>query len=179
MEEVILNNKHKLGLMKQAQSRNSIIVILDNIRSALNVGAIFRTCDAANVEKLCLCGITAYPPHNQIPKTALGAEKTVLWEYFKTTKDCISTFANSQIYKLPPKIVSIELTDNSTSLWGYRFPTPVALVFGNEISGVSEDILKASDAVVKIPMFGKKESLNVATTCGIVIYEVLRQWNEL
>ena len=146
-----------------------ITVVLDNIRSALNVGAIFRTCDATGVEKLYLCGITPYPPHNRIPKTALGAIETVEWEYAKSTSEVLE-----KLKKDGKKIVSVENTKDSVEFTKYKFEAPVVLIFGNEIDGVGEDILKISDAV-KIPMFGTKESLNVATTVGIALYEVVRQ----
>jgi 23S rRNA (guanosine2251-2'-O)-methyltransferase len=150
-----------------------IQVVLDNIRSAFNVGAIFRTCDAANIEKLYLCGITPYPPHNRIPKTALGAIKTVSWQYFKNTEDAIITIRQCN----DVTITSVETDKRATNFWEYGFRPPLALVFGNEVKGVSKDILKLSDSIVKIPMYGKKESLNVTTSCGIVLYEVLRKWS--
>ena len=183
------------------ETRNPIYVILDNIRSALNVGSIFRTCDAVNIEKLLLCGITAYPPHNKIPKTALGATKSVPWEHYKSTKKAISTirqpvlrsfseegYSNIQPHAKsspsfggkadPPMaetIVSVELTTSAINHWDYKFEQPTAVVFGNEVSGISKEVLKMSDAVIKIPMFGKKKSLNVATSCGVVLYEMVRQ----
>lgn len=147
-----------------------IYVVLDNIRSALNVGAIFRTCDAANVDKLLLCGITAYPPHNRIPKTALGATESVDWKHYQDSNEAINQCVNTTV-------VSVELTDDAINYWDYTFRKPTAVVFGNEITGISEEVLDRSDAVIKVPMFGKKESLNVATTVGIVLYEVLRQYN--
>jgi len=156
---------------KKEQERFPITVILDNIRSALNVGAIFRTCDAANVENLYLCGITAYPPHNRIPKTALGTIESVPWKHFKTTQEAMQKLNNSTT-------ISVELTPDAINFWDFKFEPPTTLIFGNEISGISNDLLKNSDAVVKIPMFGEKESLNVATSCGIVLYEILRQWNK-
>ncbi|MFC1780079.1 RNA methyltransferase [Patescibacteria group bacterium] len=155
---------------QQVSKAHPIIVVLDNIRSALNVGAIFRTCDATNIEKLMLCGITAYPPHSRIPKTALGATESVPWEHYKTTEDTIKTMQLSNYVT-----ISVELTSNATNLWDYEFKPNTALVFGNEISGISKEVQKMSDDVVKIPMFGKKKSLNVATSCGIVLYEALRQ----
>ncbi len=147
-----------------------VSIVLDNIRSALNVGAIFRTCDAAAVEKLYLCGITPYPPHNKIPKTALGAVETVEWEYSKNTLETVEN-----LKKAGNKIISVELKSNSVNYTEFKFETPVVLIFGNEIDGVGEEILNMSDAIVQIPMFGTKESLNVATTVGIVTYEVIRQ----
>ncbi|MDD3647615.1 MAG: RNA methyltransferase [Candidatus Dojkabacteria bacterium] len=165
-------------------SHNPIYVILDNIRSALNVGAIFRTCDAANVEKLMLSGITAYPPHNRIPKTALGAVEYVPWQHYESTIDAIRELNNPEAQKsknptmkqyINVAIVSVELTKGAVNYWDYKFTGPTALIFGNEITGVSKEVLKESDAVVKVPMFGQKESLNVATTVGIVTYEATRQ----
>ncbi|MBN1915534.1 TrmH family RNA methyltransferase [Candidatus Dojkabacteria bacterium] len=151
-----------------------VSVVLDNIRSALNVGAIFRTCDAAGIEKLYLCGITPYPPHNRIPKTALGAVETVRWEYGKNTIETVEKLKEEK-----KKIISVEVTDNAIEFTDYKFTTPSVLIFGNEINGVGEEILKLSDGIVKIPMFGMKESLNVATTSGIVIYEAVRQIRKL
>lgn len=151
---------------------HKISVVLDDIRSALNVGAIFRTCEAAAVEKLYLTGITPYPPHNRIPKTALGAIENVAWE---NHKDKIA-FATRLATKT--QLISIELTDTAVPLWDYTFPKPCAVVFGNEITGVDKSILDLSQAVVKIPMYGKKESLNVATALGIVVYEIIRQWEK-
>jgi len=148
-----------------------LTTILDNIRSALNVGAMFRTSDAAGINKMYLCGITPFPPHNKIPKTALGAIDTVLWKYEKDTLPVLKHLKNKG-----HEIISVELTENSINYWEYKYKRPTTLIFGNEITGISKEILDYSDAVVYIPMFGKKESLNVATTFGITVYEVIRQW---
>ncbi len=153
------------------EKRFPVTVILDNIRSALNVGAIFRTCDAVNVENLFLCGITAYPPHNRIPKTALGATETVPWRYFDSTKKAIETIRQCN----DVTIISAELTSDAVSIWEYGFRPPLAIIFGNEVSGISKEILERSDTTVKIPMFGNKQSLNVATSVGVSLYEVARQ----
>jgi len=150
--------------------RNSVSVILEDVRSALNVGAIFRTCDAVLAEKLYLFGITPYPPHNKIPKTALGATETVPWVYSKDRFASIKDLSDT----LP--LVAIEITDQAIDLYEYKFPEKVGIVLGNEISGVSSETLDKCIAVVKIPMYGQKESLNVATSCGIVLYEIIRQW---
>lgn len=165
-----------------------LFVILDNIRSALNVGAIFRTCDGAGVDRLYLTGITAYPPHNKIPKTALGAEEFVDWEHHTDPLEVInhlksgeltklremanhkSEFENSKIVNEPTEIVCFELTDKSISMYDYKFNSNTALVFGHEITGIDEGIVKQSDATVHIPMYGKKKSLNIATSVGIGTY---------
>lgn len=151
--------------------RTPVVVVLDNIRSALNVGAIFRTCDAILAEKLYLCGITAYPPHNKIPKTAIGATDVVPWEYNKSTVEVISKL-KSEGYQ----IVSIEISKDSVNYTDYKFKKPTAIVLGHEIHGVSEDVRKLSDATIELPMLGRAQSLNVATTTGIVLYEIIRQW---
>ncbi|HEX9804970.1 MAG TPA: RNA methyltransferase [Candidatus Dojkabacteria bacterium] len=148
-----------------------IYIILDNIRSALNVGAMFRTSDGAGVTKIFLCGITPYPPHNRIPKTALGAIEMVDWEYIKNTNEAIE-----KVKSLGATIVAVEIADNSIKYTDYNFTKPTALIFGNEINGVSEETLNKSNSSVYIPMYGEKESLNVATSFGILVYEIVRQW---
>lgn len=144
-------------------------VVLEDIRSAFNVGAIFRTSDAAGIDELILTGITPYPPHNRIPKTALGAIETVNWRYFHDKSDALDYCG-----KYSP-LVAVEIMEEAASYLDFKFPSPVTLVFGNEITGVSPETLKKCDYVVKIPMFGQKHSLNVATSYGIVVYEIVRQ----
>jgi tRNA G18 (ribose-2'-O)-methylase SpoU len=150
--------------------RHPINVVLQDIRSALNVGAIFRTSDGALIEKLYLTGITPYPPHNRIPKTALGAIDTVPWERNQNTRAVIDDLAQ----KMP--LVAVEINDQAQVYTDYKFPFPCAIILGNEISGISPDVLSRCEATIKIPMFGSKESLNVATAYGIVVYEILRQY---
>lgn len=149
-----------------------VTAILENIRSAFNVGAMFRTADGANIEKLWLTGFTPYPPHNRIPKTALGAIESVSWEHSEETKNVISRVAETM------PLVAVEITDSAVSYYDFRFPRPVALIFGNEVTGVSEFALEKSSAVVKIPMYGSKTSLNVATSFGIILFDVIRQWQQ-
>ncbi len=145
-------------------------VVLEDIRSAFNVGSIFRTCDAAGIEELILTGITPYPPHNRIPKTALGATESVKWQYFPDIDDALDYCGKSS------NLVAVELTKDAINYMDYDFTRPVTLVFGNEISGVSNHTLKRCNTVVKIPMFGNKESLNIANSHSIVTYEIVRQW---
>lgn len=149
-----------------------INILLEDIRSALNVGAIFRTCDAGNVDKLYLTGITPYPPHNRIPKTALGSIDYVSWEHNKGTLEVIENLKKENY-----KIYSIEINDDSENIFEADIEFPAVFVFGNEITGVSEKIQSISDKVLHIPMYGRKESLNVSTACGIVIYETIRKLN--
>ena len=150
--------------------RHALTVILEDIRSALNVGAIFRTCDAVAAEKLVLTGITPYPPHHRIPKTALGAITSVPWSYQRDKERVIAEYATSM------PLIAVEITPEAVNLYDYQFPARCALIFGNEISGVSAQALAKAVATVKIPMFGSKESLNIATSVGIVCYEIIRQW---
>ncbi len=153
--------------------RFPIHVILEDIRSAFNVGAFFRTSDAANITKLWLTGITPYPPHNRIPKTALGATETVAWEYRKEILPLLK-----ELYQTRITPVAVELTPNAKLYTDFNYPSPVAIVFGNEITGVSKDVLNFCKNVVKIPMFGKKESLNVEVSYGIIVYEIIRQFTK-
>lgn len=165
-----------MQLRRQAEevknlNRNPVFVILDNVRSALNVGAIFRSCDATLVEKLYLCGITAYPPHNKIPKTAIGATEVVPWEYAKDTVEVVKKLKEKSV-----TIASVEITPSSVNYTNFEFPKPVAIILGHEIHGVSEEVQELSDITLSIAMLGRANSLNVATTTGIVLYEIIRQW---
>ena len=149
------------------------VIVLDNIRSALNVGAIFRTCDGAGISKLYLCGITPYPPHNRIPKTALGAVEYVEWERATSTIETI-TKLKAEGYK----IYSIEQTEQSIPYTDIEYTEKSAFVFGHEISGVADEVLESSDQIIELPMHGKKNSLNVATTAGIISYHAAFTFNK-
>ena len=151
------------------RKRNPIYVILDNLRSAYNVGAIFRTGDAFLVEKLLLCGITAHPPNSKLKKTAMSSERYVPWEYIRETSDVLHSLKEKGI-----KILCCERTQNSTPLGVFRPTFPCAVVFGNEAEGLPENVLALSDEIIEIPMRGFKNSLNVATTVGIVLHEIAR-----
>ena len=152
--------------------RRPLHVVLDNIRSAYNVGSMFRTSDASAVEHVYLCGMSAHPPHKKIEKTALGAQDYVPWSYSERTKDVLTGLRERSI-----PIVGIEVTDSAESLYSFAWPKPVAVVFGNEVTGISEKNLGRCDAVVKIPMHGYKNSLNVATAFGVVLFEIARRWS--
>lgn len=157
----------KLNVIK----RNPIHVVLDNLRSAYNVGSIFRTADAGAVEHIYLCGMSAHPPHKKIEKTALGAHEYIPWSYYERTKDCILVLKEKKI-----PIVAIEIAENSKPCFDYSWQSPVAIVFGNEVVGVQEKILKIADDIVHIPMFGYKNTINVATSFGIILYDILYKW---
>lgn len=153
-------------------TKSPIVVILDNVRSLNNIGSVFRTSDAFLVKKICLCGITATPPHRDIHKTALGAEETVAWEYYKNTKDCVAKLKEDGY-----QIHSIEQVEESVMLQDF---TPesnekYALVFGNEVKGVQQKIVDSSDGCIEIPQFGTKHSFNISVTAGMVIWEIFKK----
>lgn len=149
--------------------KTPIIIVLDNIRSLNNIGSVFRTSDAFLIQKIYLCGITATPPHKDIHKTALGSTDTVDWEYAKNTLDVIAHLKTQDI-----KIVSIEQAEKATMLNNFA-PEPdttYALIFGNEVKGVAQDVVNNSDYVIEIPQYGTKHSLNIAVSCGVVVWDI-------
>lgn len=149
--------------------KTPIIIILDNIRSLNNIGSVFRTSDAFLIEKIYLCGITATPPHKDIHKTALGSTDTVDWEYAKNTLDVVKKLKTDGI-----KICAIEQAEQATMLDNFKVEpnTTYALVFGNEVKGVAQDVVSASDVVIEIPQFGTKHSLNISVSCGVVVWDI-------
>jgi tRNA G18 (ribose-2'-O)-methylase SpoU len=151
-----------------------VSILLDNIRSAYNVGSFFRTADAAGVERLYLGGISASPPHRGIAKTALGAEQRVPWERPDDTAALLGCLreSGSEIAAIETSVHAIDLFD-----WKPRFP--VCIVFGNELDGISPAVAGLCDTHIRIPMLGVKHSLNVATAGGVVIYELLRKYRQL
>lgn len=150
-----------------------LIVVLDNIRSGLNVGAIFRTCDAFAVEEILLCGITVQPPHAEILKTSLGATESVNWIYHDNTLDAIRKLTDKSYTVIP-----VEQTDKSILLDDIVLieKFPLALIFGNEMRGIDPEVLSMCENSIEIPQAGIKHSLNVATTAGIVLWECYRQF---
>lgn len=154
---------------KQAQ-KHDIIVILDNVRSAHNVGSFFRTCDALAIKSLYLAGITSSPPHREIEKTALGATMSVPWKYFDATHEAIQDCKGKGY-----KIIGVEQTNISMALEDWHpGDQPVALVFGNEVNGLSDEILPMLDACVEIKQFGAKHSFNVSVCGGIVLWHCVQ-----
>lgn len=148
-----------------------VIALLENVRSVYNVGAFFRTADAAGLRKLYLCGITGRPPHAGIRKTALGAEATVAWEH---SQDAIA--AVTRLRAEGCELAAIETSVRSIDLFDWEPAFPVCLIFGNEVHGISPQLAALADTHVRIPMLGLKHSLNVATAGGVVIYELLRKY---
>lgn len=149
--------------------KTPIIVILDNIRSLNNVGAVFRTSDAFLIEKIYLCGITATPPNKEIHKTALGATESVAWEYATDTLSLLKKLKKEGV-----KVLSIEQAEQSTMLDTF-YPEKkqkYAVVFGNEVKGVQQEVVTASDLCIEIPQLGTKHSLNIAVSCGVVLWDL-------
>jgi len=154
--------------------RTPVTIILPDIRSAMNVGAILRTADGINAEKVYMTGYTATPEHPKVAKTSLGAETSVPWTYEKDTLALIKKLKN-----MGYQIVGLELTKDATKVWDTSFQFPVALIVGNEIHGIPEEQSQLCDNIVYLPMLGTKESLNVATSTGIACYELLRQYGNI
>lgn len=143
--------------------------MLDNVRSAFNVGSIFRTADAGAVEHIYLCGqVTCWPPHPKLEKTSLGAHEYVPWSRFPETETALEQLRQTGI-----PIIGLETVETAYDMQSFRWPSPVALVFGHEVLGLSQEVQQACDQLVRIPAFGVKNSLNVATAFGIVLYDVL------
>lgn len=151
-----------------------VTVVLDNIRSAHNVGAAFRTADCFLVEQVVLCGITAQPPHREILKTALGATESVDWYYASDTLEAVEHLRSKGW-----KIWAVEQASGSVPLQNFSFgdsDEKIALVFGNEVGGVDDAVVNMADGVVEVPQFGTKHSLNISVCLGVVLWEVFRNW---
>jgi len=151
--------------------KTSVVVVLENIRSAYNVGSVFRTSDAFLLESIFITGYTAKPPHKEIKKTALGAEDTVEWEYFEN-----AILAIEQLKAKGYTVYAIEQVKDSWSLEKTTFNNTqkIAVVFGNEVSGVDQNTILACDGCIEIPQLGMKHSLNIATAAGVVLWEIIR-----
>ncbi|MBO7074895.1 MAG: RNA methyltransferase [Bacteroidales bacterium] len=144
-----------------------VIIILDNVRSMENVGSFFRTADAFRIEAIYLCGITARPPHREIHKTALGADESVDWKYFETTAEACEHLKSDGY-----RIFAVEQIENSIMLDKFKAPEKSAYIFGNEVDGVDDEVLKYCEQAVEIPQEGTKHSLNVSVSGGIVMYHL-------
>lgn len=156
----------------KATPKTPLVVILDNVRSALNVGAAFRSSDAFLVQELALCGITATPPHREILKTAIGASKSVAWQHFETTLEAVEYYKNQGF-----TIAAVEQATDSTPL--QKVPVqahePIAVVFGNEVQGVDQQVIDVADYCLEIPQFGTKHSFNVSVTIGMVLWTLVQK----
>lgn len=153
-------------------SKTPIVVILDNVRSALNVGSAFRTSDAFLIENIALCGITATPPHREILKTAIGATASVDWQYFETTQKAVEHYRQAGY-----RILAVEQAENSTSLHKATFVPheKVVVIFGNEVKGVDQKIMNLVDGALEIPQFGTKHSFNISVSMGMVLWQLVQQ----
>lgn len=153
--------------------KTPITIVLDNVRSALNVGSVFRTSDAFLIENIILCGITATPPNKEIRKAALGSTDSVNWKYIKNTTDAVKQLIKEGYY-----VVGIEQADKSTKLNEFELPKkPIAIILGNEVNGVDQQAIDLCNEVIEIPQFGTKHSLNIAVTSGIVIWDLWKKLN--
>ncbi|WP_350290376.1 RNA methyltransferase [uncultured Croceitalea sp.] len=153
--------------------KTPLIIVLDNIRSLNNIGSVFRTADAFLVEKIYLCGITAKPPHKDIHKTALGATESVAWEYRESTMELVEELQSKDV-----KVIAIEQAENAAMLndFSVEDKQTYALVFGNEVKGVAQEVVSKSDTVIEIPQFGTKHSLNISVSAGVVVWDF---WSKL
>ncbi|RAJ87723.1 SpoU rRNA methylase family protein [Chitinophaga dinghuensis] len=153
----------------KAANKTPVVLVMDNIRSMHNVGSVFRTADAFLLQGIILCGYTPVPPHRDIHKTALGATETVEWQYATTTMEAVKDLQEAGY-----KVMAVEQAVNSVRLDHFQPGTdqPLALVFGNEVSGVDGDVMKAVDGCIEIPQLGMKHSLNISVTTGIVVWDI-------
>lgn len=156
----------------RAMEKMPIVVVLDNVRSAYNVGSVFRTADGFPIDAIYLCGITGHPPHKEIAKTALGSTETVAWKYFKSTLDAVT-----ELKELGYKIFAIEQAEGSYTLKDFNPGSPdskLALIFGHEVDGVQQSVIDVCDGCIEIPQGGTKHSLNIAVSAGVVLWEFFR-----
>lgn len=146
-----------------------IVVVLENVRSAYNVGSVFRTADAFLIEAVYLCGYTAFPPHKEIRKTALGADETVVWKHFKNIAEAIVDLRAQGFV-----VYAVEQAQNSCKLHEFTAPEKLAVIFGNEVSGVEQTTIAQTDGCIEIPQLGMKHSLNISVAAGVVLWELVR-----
>lgn len=167
MEEL---NRKSVDQFKES-NKIPIIAVLENVRSAYNVGSVFRTADAFLIEAIYICGYTAYPPHKEIKKTALGADETVSWKHFKNIREAIE-----DIRKQDYKVYAVEQAQDSYKLQAisYEHDEKIAVIFGNEVTGVEQTTIEQCDGCIEIPQLGMKHSLNISVAAGIVLWELVR-----
>lgn len=169
MQKLKLDDLNRVSIDEfKEQEKLPVVVVLDNVRSMHNIGSVFRTADGFAVEGVYLCGITAQPPHREIEKTALGATQSVTWQHFHTTPEAVTSLRNEGY-----KIIAIEQAKNSTMLNTF-IPSKsekYALIFGNEVNGVSDEVMAQIDECIEIPQFGTKHSFNIVISAGIVLWD--------
>ena len=172
MRKLSMDELNRLSVEDFKQTdKMPFIVVLENIRSAYNVGSVFRTADAFLLEAIYICGYTCCPPHKEIKKTALGAEETVAWKHFVN-----STVAILELKDMGYKVFSVEQASGSTMLNNLNFDVTdkIAVIFGNEVTGVEQTTIQQSEGCIEIPQFGMKHSLNISTAAGVVMWELVR-----
>ena len=175
MRKLKVTEMERLSVEEYKDSNKTpLVVVLDYVRSLYNVGSVFRTADAFRLQGVCLCGITAKPPHPEIHKTALGAEESVEWQYFERTEDCVN-WLKSEGYT----VYAVEQCEGSTLLSSeFRVQSSkLAVVLGNEVKGVQQSVIDMCDGCIEIPQYGTKHSMNVSVTAGIVIWEMFKLLN--
>lgn len=173
LRKLKVTEMHRLTVDEFKKSRKlPLVVVLDEVRSLHNIGAVFRTSDAFLVNSIYLCGITATPPHPEMHKTALGAEYTVDWKYFKNTEDAVN-----ELHTMGYTVFAIEQCEGSTMLDKLVLETDkrYAVVLGNEVKGVKQEVVDMCDGCIEIPQFGTKHSLNVSVTAGIILWEFAKE----
>jgi len=173
MRKLLIEEMNRLSVEEFKESdKFPFVILLDNIRSLNNVGSFFRTADAFRAQKLILCGYTQNPPHREITKSALGAENSVIWEKEENTLDAVKKLKDAGYI-----VLSVEQAEGSTLLQDFELDknVPYAFVFGNEVEGVADDVIAASDGCIEIPQFGTKHSFNVSVSAGIVLWEFVRK----
>lgn len=162
---------HRLSVSDfKSADKLPIVVVLDQVRSQNNVGSVFRTADAFRIKEMYLCGFTPTPPHRDIRKTALGAEEAIAWHYEKETVDAVK-----QLQAKGYTVLAVEQTHDSQTLQDWQPGGPVALVFGNEVQGVADEVLAIVDGCLEIPQEGTKHSLNIAVSAGVVLWEAYKK----
>ena len=174
MRKMKVTEMERLSLEEYKDSlKFPLVVVLDHVRSLYNVGSVFRTCDAFRLQEVCLCGITATPPHPEIHKTALGAEASVKWKYYERTEDAVHEL-RSEGYT----VLAVEQCVGSTMLQDFQYvkDRKYAIVLGNEVKGVQQQVVDMCDGCLEIPQFGTKHSMNVSVTAGIVIWSIVGQF---
>ena len=176
MRKLKLSELNRISVEEfKTSEKTSIIVVLDNVRSLHNIGSIFRTADAFRLESIYLCGITGTPPNKEIHKTALGSTESVDWKYFENTLDAVNTLKENKY-----SVYAVEQAEGSTCLTEFELfeKEKTALIFGNEVNGVDENILPFVNGCIEIPQFGTKHSLNISVSVGIVIWDLFKKMFE-
>jgi tRNA G18 (ribose-2'-O)-methylase SpoU len=171
MKKLSMDELNRMNIAEFKQSfKNPIVVVLDNVRSMNNIGSVFRTCDAFRIGEIYLCGITAQPPHKGIEKTALGATQSVSWKYFNSTQEAVNELIKNKYSVFAIEQVEQSITLNEFNSCDYK---KIALVFGNEVMGVEQQVIDNCHGCIEIPQFGTKHSLNISISVGIILWHIV------